>query len=273
MKTQHGIALLSAAMLCCGRTASAQAQFKVDAVVAEAVSRRLAADEDLKNFTYIEDRRWSFVTRNGRTPERHETYEYTHVAHDQYLKKLEENGKELQGRDLKHEEKRYGEALERNKGFDLPQRAEHGEQYVSVDDSLDAVPQKYLHTFIRNATLNGVAVWMVQCEPRSRSGESRTFTLWIDPVSKNILRYSFAIHEQRGDILDGSFGTEDFADAQGVMLPVRVQHHLRMLAGGSEVVESDNEHVFRNYKRFQSTTRILRPDELPEQNRHGDTPR
>lgn len=273
MKLFRNITLVALATAGCGQIAHAQAQFKVDAVVAEAVAKRLAADDELKSFTYVEDRRWSFVTRNGRTPERHETYEYTHVAQDQYLKKLEENGKELKGSDLKHEEKRYGQALERNKGFDLPQRAEHGEKYVSVNDSLDAVPQKYLHTFVRSVTVNGVPAWVVQCEPRSRSGETRTFTLWIDPVGKNILRYSFAVHEQSGDILDGSFGTEDFSDEHGVMLPVRVQHHLRMLAGGSEVVESDNEHVYRNYKRFQSTTRILRPDELAPQNKTGDAPR
>lgn len=271
MSIRLSVAAVLIATLECG-CCFAQSRYAVDQAVAAAVANRLAADEDLKNFTYTEDRRWSFVDAHGRTPERHETYEYTIVANQPYLKQTERQGKQLSGGDLKHEEKRYGESLTRNKGFDLPQRAEHGEKYVKVDDSLNAVPGKYIHTLVRETTLHGVPVWVVQCEPRSHSGETRTFTLWIDPAAKTILRFDFAVHEDRGEILDGSFGTEEFANEHGVMLPARVQHHLRMAVGGSGVVESDNEHVYTGYKRYQTSVRLFKPGEENTEKRNDASP-
>ncbi|MBS1815327.1 MAG: hypothetical protein JSS87_10665 [Acidobacteria bacterium] len=249
-------------LLCCwlliGLAARAQTQEEIDHAVAAAVAQNLKDEDELRQYIYVEDAAFSNDYNNGRnwTPVRHERYEHLIVGGKPYLKLIAKDGKPLKGRDATREEKRYQEAMARAEGFTMEDHLDEGVAVVEVDDSLEPVPEKYRHRLVRKEQMDGKDLWVIECDPKSGSGLSTTFTLWIDPLTGKLWKYRYQVHQDTNTALIGTYGIHEYMDERGVMLPCHSEMHFRTREG-DRFYNGIGERDYSQYRRFQATAHIV----------------
>lgn len=224
-------------------------------------------------FTYREVRHQTNYKPNGKkTFDGTSLYETIFLYDKEYQRLLEINGKPLEGKTLEAEQKRYEEAVNRQNGLSLQQRAEqaHG-RFANVNINFHKLLTLYDNRITRHEMIDGHECTVIESVPKSSAPDApqRHVTIWIDEKNHEVAKVAFELLADEEGLLKGSSGWFTMKTIDGVA--VDTTNHIDYLIADKKHKEKEFARVvtdssFSDYKRFTSSSLIVPSDEdAPQQ--------
>ena len=187
-------------------------------------------------------------------------YEDTWIGDLPFKRLVAANGRDLTGKDLEGEQRRYDKAVHDRVALDDAARARlvH-ERFMESGLDLDALSSPaYRLTRLREETIGASELDVIDAAPvvSGPSDPAVHFTLWIAPADLTLRRFSFEVLTRTSRLLPGSHGQKDFVVVDGTPLPSHFVLHA-LVPVEHETITVDTEHTYSKYRRFTTSTRML----------------
>jgi|GEM_PF-4682727 len=243
----------------------AQTQAEVDGVIAETIPHQKAMDTQAKAFTRVEVVRDRNYNEKGKQiVDSSNTFETVFIADLPYLRWTARNGKALSGKDADEEQQRYDAAVHERTGLSMEQKSMVLHKHVIKSDlSLKDVATEFSHQLLRHETIDKHDTWVVLCTPKDPAIHPVAFTLAVDPARSFIARVDFRYDKDAGELLAGSYGTNDLFAQDGAALARTMEMHFRVKIGGT-LITGESDHTYSNYHRYLASARIVDMKEIPD---------
>lgn len=214
-----------------------------------------------RQFLYTLEMDETYSTPDGQTiGKESRKFENLFIAGKPYARLIEKDGKPLSKKEAAEEEKKYNKALESHNSYTTSQHFAH--TVHGVDYDLRDVQSSYTLRYVGWQVIDGRRLWRIDAFPPPPSGAKPVHqvkvTFWLDEQTKNIVRDDSTLYKDDDQLLLGSRDSEEFIQVEGVYCITHLSSHLVLKEG--HVIDSD--HIYTNYKKFNSTIKILPGSEV-----------
>lgn len=253
---------------------------------------RVVADKDMENdkrlrdYTYVEHDVDKHVDGKGNAKSTEvKTFEILEIYGEQVQRLIEKDGKPLDGKEAAKEDekiqkiidKRKNESEEDRKKREAKEEKEREDGRAFVRDVADA----YNFKLVGTESLDGRDAWVFEAEPRpgfvphAKDGKYLTKfhgKVWIDQSDLQLAKLDvecldtvswglFLARLHKGS----TFMLEQTRVNNEVWLPLHVTYKLDARLGLVKGVDVQGDQSFQDYKKFRTSSRIVRVGEVKEQ--------
>src|SRR3982751_582106 len=254
---------------------------------------RVVGQKDMENhkrqrdYTYIERQVGNRVDAKGKIKSTEaKTYEVLNIYGEQIERPIEKNDKPLSPKDAAKEEEKIQKIIDKNKNEsegDRRKRAEREEKEREENRKfVTEVADAYNFKLVGTEWIGGREAWVIDAEPRPgfvpHMKEAKFLLkfhgrVWIDKADLQLARMdvecldtiSFGLFLAR--FHKGSrLMLEQTRVNDEVWLPAKLAAKVDVRLGLVKNFDVNFEQAFRDYKKFQSSSRVIASGEVPDQN-------
>jgi hypothetical protein len=249
-----------------------------DAIIRKSVARDFFNFDSIKNYTYAEREEDREYDGNGKLKKTEsETDEVLILGGRPYEKRVAKNDKPLSEGDARHEQDKMDKELAKREHMSDADRAKVEKEREEERAYLREIPDAFSFRLLGEEEISGKPAWIIQADPKPgyRPKDSKAKLLakvrgkiWID-------RGEYHWVKMEAQVLDPiSFGFGLFRVAQGgilnfeqkrvndeVWLPTHIFIRGDARLGYVKKVHAEIEVTYRDYRKFQTDSRIVSVDE------------
>jgi hypothetical protein len=249
-----------------------------DAIIRKSVARDFFNFDSIKNYTYAEREEDREYDGNGTLKKTEsETDEVLILGGRPYEKRVAKNDKPLSEGDARHEQDKMDKELAKREHMSDADRAKVEKEREEERAYLREIPDAFSFRLLGEEEISGKPAWIIQADPKPgyRPKDSKAKLLakvrgkiWID-------RGEYHWVKMEAQVLDPiSFGFGLFRVAQGgilnfeqkrvndeVWLPTHIFIRGDARLGYVKKVHAEIEVTYRDYRKFQTDSRIVSVDE------------
>lgn len=265
-------------------------------VLLKRMAQQIAANEKLSQ-QYTSEELWHNVNFNKdgkKTVDESAKYENIFVEGLGYRRKVEQNGKPLEGKGAEEEEKRYSKAVMERRAMSWTEKRHLFQTHSTFEFPLDWLATLFDNHIIGREQINGRDTLVIEStpllnvHPSSEAEQQHVLDMkektWIDSADAMPVRIEVEMLKDRGHVEKGSTFALEFqrvidqpaSDGRPVR-PVWLIHSSVVCISGKLLfvkIHGTTEQTWSNYKRFHVDVRLLEDSvqEAPATRKETDKP-